>query len=74
MHMEHQWNDRPELCLKVRSVPRSKHPQSRSKQSINQSILYRVTIALFSVTQKKHVNTECGQDIHLLLAKRCGIE
>jgi len=68
IHPEHQWNDRPELCLKVRSVRRSKHPQSASKQSIGLSCIGKQSP--FSLWhKKKHVNTECGQDGQLLLVK-----
>jgi hypothetical protein len=59
--------DHPELCLKIKLVPRSKHTISIIKTS--QLILYREIIAVFSEIHTKHINTVCGQNVEFLNVK-----
>jgi hypothetical protein len=59
--------NKPELHLKIQSVPRRKHSISATKAS--QLILYREIIAVCSEIHTKHINTLCGQNAELLNVK-----
>ena len=45
------------MCIKIQSVPRSKHPVSVLKTS--QLMVYREIIAVCSEIHTKHTNTMC---------------
>ena len=55
------------LCIKIQSVPRSKHCVSVIQTS--QLMLYREIIAVCSQIHTKHINTLCGQSVELLNVK-----
>jgi len=56
-----------ELCIKIQSVPRSKH--SVSVTETNQLMLYREIMAVCSEIHTKHTNTLCGQKVELFNIK-----
>jgi len=59
-----------ELCIKIHSVPRSKHTVSFIKTS--QLMLYREIIAVCSEIHAEHINTVCGQNVEFLIVKPGG--
>jgi len=60
----------PPWCLRIQSVPRSKHSVSVIKTS--QLMLYREIIALCSVIHAEHIYTQCGQNVEFLNVKPGG--
>jgi hypothetical protein len=59
-----------ERCLKIQSVPRSKHSVCVIKT--NQLMLYGEIIAVCSEIHTKHINTLCGQNVDFVNVKPGG--
>jgi hypothetical protein len=69
---KHNGDESPwdELCLKLQSVPRSKHTPSVIK--ISQLMQYREIIAVCSEIHTKQINTVSEQNVELLNVKPGG--
>jgi len=83
-HKHTVWAERsvlfkPELYIKIQSVPSSKHSVSIIKTS--QLMLYKEIIAVFLISNfrcvcseihTKHINTQCGQNVEFVNVKPGG--